>query len=139
MKRKDSLETSGIIVAIVFGVGLAATIITVIAMIVHSKKKLRTAKQAQLLAAATSKGRGPSAAVETRNPFASDANLPLITPGGTRSDQANYSQQDYFEGAGQGGTGSLTPPEYRGVGAQGAPPAPQLHQGVGGLGQNPRY
>ncbi|KAH7329956.1 hypothetical protein BKA65DRAFT_46654 [Rhexocercosporidium sp. MPI-PUGE-AT-0058] len=148
MKRDNSLKTSGLVVAIAFGVGLAATAIAVIAMVIHGKNKVKAKQQAQLLAAASSRsGRGgdvEAAKAFTRpNPMASDATIPLITPGGQRSDQANYSQQEYFVG-GQG-TGRLTPPEYRGAGSSGsgssAPPVPrlELHQGLGTLGQNPRY
>merc|ERR1712098_1009738 len=141
MRRDNTLTTSGLVVAIAFGVGLAATAIAVIAMVIHGKNKVKANQQAQLLAAASSRGgRDVEAAKAFTRPMASDANLPLITPGGTRSDQASYPQQEYFEGA-QGG--SLTPPEYRGAGSSssGAPPVPrlELHQGLGALGQNPRY
>ncbi|KAH9216781.1 hypothetical protein DL95DRAFT_387310 [Leptodontidium sp. 2 PMI_412] len=146
MRRDNSLTTSGLIVAIAFGVGLAATAIAVIAMIIHGKNQEKAKQQAQLLAAASSRsGRGgdvEAAKAFTRpNPMASDANLPLITPGGPRSDHASYSQQEYFEQ----GQGNLTPPEYRGAGSSGSgsgvPDVPrlELHQGLGALGQNPRY
>ncbi|PVH78274.1 hypothetical protein DL98DRAFT_516789 [Cadophora sp. DSE1049] len=144
MRRDNTLTTSGLVVAIAFGVGLAATAIAVIAMVIHGKNKVKANQQAQLLAAASSRGgRDVEAAKAFRRPsggaMASDANLPLITPGGTRSDQTSYTQQEYFEGA--QGMGNLTPPEYRGAGASGAPPVPrlELHQGLGALGQNPRY
>ncbi|KAH7403644.1 hypothetical protein BKA64DRAFT_457848 [Cadophora sp. MPI-SDFR-AT-0126] len=146
MRRDNTLTTSGLVVAIAFGVGLAATAIAVIAMVIHGKNKVKANQQAQLLAAASSRGgrdveAGKSFTRPKGGAMASDANLPLITPGGTRSDQASYAQQDYFEG-GQG-TGGLTPPEYRGAGSSssGAPPVPrlELHQGLGALGQNPRY
>ncbi|KAG4434215.1 hypothetical protein IFR05_010285 [Cadophora sp. M221] len=144
MRRDNSLTTSGLVVAIAFGVGLAATAIAVIAMIIHGKNQEKAKQQAQLLAAASSRsGRGgdvEAAKAFTRpNPMASDANLPLITPGGPRSDHASYGQQEYFEQ----GAGRLTPPEYRGAGSSGSgsgvPPVPRLHQGLGALGQNPRY
>lgn len=115
-------------------------------MIIHGKNQEKAKQQAQLLAAASSRsGRGgdvEAAKAFTRpNPMASDANLPLITPGGPRSDHASYSQQEYFEQ----GQGNLTPPEYRGAGSSGSgsgvPDVPrlELHQGLGALGQNPRY
>ncbi|KAK0104797.1 hypothetical protein ONS95_005065 [Cadophora gregata] len=143
MRRDNHLTTSGIVVAIAFGVGIAATTIAVIAMIIHGKNKVKANRQAQLLAVASSRGRGGrdvEAAKGFSKPMTSDANLPLITPGGPRSDQPIYGQQEYFEGAGQA-MRSLTPPEYRSVSGSGAPPVPrlELHQGLGALGQNPRY
>ena len=52
-------------------------------------------------------------------------NVPLMTPGGARSDQQNYSRQGYSNAPGVG----LNP------GEQGRA-APKLHPGLGALGQN---
>jgi hypothetical protein len=56
----------------------------------------------------------------------SDAHLPLITPGGMRSDQQSYGHQDgYFE---HGPQGSAVPPV----------PKIQIHPGLGAVGQQRR-
>jgi hypothetical protein len=133
MKRDDKLTTSGLIVTIVFGVAIAATAIAFGIMCVRNSAKAKQEQRAQLLAAASSKGNDVEA-----QPFPnrSEANLPLITPGGTRSGETGYygaSQpgQDYFGQSGSGGN-SVTPPANRGG-------APQLHQGLGALGGETRY
>ncbi|KAE8452295.1 hypothetical protein EG329_000995 [Mollisiaceae sp. DMI_Dod_QoI] len=130
MKRDDSLTTSGLIVTIVFSLAIAAAAIAFTVMTFRNNAKVKQEERARLLAAATSKGGDVEA-----QPFSnrSEAALPLITPGGTRSEQTQYynqPQQDYF-GQGIGGGNSVTPPAQRGN-------APQLHQGLGALGQE-RY
>ena len=78
--------------------------------------------------------RGKGLDTEYASPFAggrnqamrSDANLPLIAPGGIRSDQQSYGQQEgYFE---HGPEGSAVPPV----------PKIQIHPGLGALGQENR-
>ncbi|KAF8865584.1 hypothetical protein BDZ45DRAFT_684126 [Acephala macrosclerotiorum] len=133
MQRDNNLTTSGLIVTIVFGVAIAATAIAFGIMCVRNSAKAKQEQRAQLLAAAGSKGND----VEAQSfPNRSEANLPLITPGGTRSEQTGYygasqPQQDYFGQSGSGGN-PLTPPANRGG-------APQLHQGLGALGGETRY
>jgi type II secretory pathway pseudopilin PulG len=132
MKKDDSLSTSGLIVTIAFGVGISAALIAWGIVAWKGKQKQKREEQAALLRAASRHGKGRD--VEA---VASDANLPLITPGAQRSEQYNagqgYSQggQDYFNQAQSGGN-SVTPPGQRGN-------APQLHQGLGALGQETRY
>lgn len=79
------------------------------------------------MAAASSKGADIEAQSSTKA-NRSEAALPLITPGGTRSEQYQ-PQQDYFGQSTDGGN-SVTPPGGR---------APQLHLGLGALGQETRY
>jgi hypothetical protein len=77
-------------------------------------------------------GSGKGQDVESISPLAgtrnkgmrSDASLPLITPGGIRSDQQSYGQQEYFE--------------QHGPGRNAGPPVPKLPPGVGALGQENR-
>jgi len=60
----------------------------------------------------------------------SDAHVPLISPGGTRSDQAYqhpYNTDSYFNAP--GGSNSVSPGEGQGA-------APRLHPGLGALGQD---
>ncbi|KUJ08055.1 uncharacterized protein LY89DRAFT_691355 [Mollisia scopiformis] len=129
MKRDNTLTTSGLIVTIVFGLAIGVAIIAFIVMGVRNSKKVKQQEYAHQMAAASTKG----ADVESQsfaNANRSEAALPLITPGGTRSDQYQ-PQQDYF-GQSSGGGNSVTPPAGRGN-------APQLHQGLGALGQETRY
>jgi len=70
---------------------------------------------------------------QQRNP--SEANVPLISPGGTRSDQPYqhpYNSADYFNAPAAGGSNSVSPNE----GGRGG--APKLHPGLGALGQDYR-
>jgi hypothetical protein len=126
MKRDDSLTTSGLVVTIAFAVGIVAAIIAFVAVGLHGRNKSRKAEQAALLAQASS-GRGKdieASPFARSNPAASDSNLPLMTPGGQRSEGYNASQQDYFEQGQQRRAGSG---------------APRLNPGLGALGQDTHY
>lgn len=127
IKTDNRLDTSGIVVAIIFALGLVITFVIVIAMVMRSKKQLKQMRQAQLLNAANARsGRRDVEAAQTfQKAGASAADLPLIPPGGMRSDQQSYGGQEY---------GGSQQTERRP-----APPAPQLNQGLAALGQNPRY
>ncbi len=124
MRRDNTLSTSGLIVAIVFGVGIVASIVAIIFVHVRGKQKQKRDEQ---VAAMMKSSRVPDKEMEssrvplpTGRGMQSEDNLPLIAPGGVRSDQQYY---------GDGG-------EY-----QGQTQAPRLHQGLGGLdgGPSPRY
>ncbi|TVY25793.1 hypothetical protein LHYA1_G004554 [Lachnellula hyalina] len=136
MKRDAPLTTSGIVVAIVFGVAITAVIISIIIVSMHARRK---AKRAQINAAMVSGSLGKSAADdEGPAPYriggASDA-TPLITPGGGRSEQTQYAgaHQEYFGSRGAGSEAGVSPGSN--------PTAPTLpiirteHSGVGALGQ----
>ncbi|TVY35585.1 hypothetical protein LSUB1_G005617 [Lachnellula subtilissima] len=82
MKRDAPLTTSGIVVAIVFGVSIAVVIVSIIIVSMHARRK---AKSAQINAAMLSGSLGKSAAEDEGSaPYriggASDA-TPLIPPG----------------------------------------------------------
>lgn len=81
-------------------------------------------------------GKGRAAPdVEASQPYGqpnpSEAHVPLMEPGGVRSDQQNYQQQynapDYFNAP--GGSNSVSPNDPGRA-------APKLHPGLGALGQN---
>lgn len=123
MRRDDHLTTSGLIVTIIFSAALVATVIAFIVMGMRNSKKARQQEYAQQMAAASSKGADVEAQSFTKA-NRSEAALPLIPPGGQRSDQYQ-PQQDYF-GQENGGGNSVTPPGSRA-------PQIQLH------GQETRY
>ena len=133
MKQENHLTVSGIVVTVAFGVGLGATIIVVAVMQLRSRNNTRRESSAPLLMVGGDnwKGVGGSDIEATqalgRRGFgmASEANLPLITPGGTRSDQQyhNKTEADYSAQA-PSASGSNT---ERGV-------VPKLLQGLGALG-----
>lgn len=120
MKRDNSLTTSGLIVTIFFAVGLVAALIAFVAIAIRSKSKAKAEERKRLLEDASSGGKD----VEAATPFsstrsragASESNLPLVAPGGQRSEAYSGGQQDYF--------------------SQGQ--APRLNPGLGALGQD-RY
>lgn len=132
MKREDNLTTSGLIVTIVFAGGIGLAFLSWAIFCLRSRQ--RNKRQEQLHRMMERSGKGPD--VESISPFAarpstrankamrSDASLPLITPGGTRSDQQSYRQEGYFEQHGPEGN----PP----------PPVPKLHPGLNALGQDSR-
>jgi hypothetical protein len=132
MKREDKLTTSGLIVTIVFGGGIAAALLSWAILCLRSSQRNKRQEQIRRMMASSGKGQD----VESISPFArpstrsnkamrSDASLPLITPGGIRSDQQTYGQQEgYFE---QHGPGGNVPS-----------PAPKLHPGLNALGQENR-
>lgn len=125
--RDDSLTTSGLIVTIVFGIAIAATIIAFIVMCMRNSKKVKQQEYASQMAAASSKGNDVEAQSFTNAAMRSEAQLPLMTPGGVRSEGYSGAQQDYFEGG-----NSVTP-------SNGRAPQIQLHGGLGALGQETRY
>jgi hypothetical protein len=140
MKKEDKLTTSGLIVTIIFVGGTLAAIISWSIIGLRARNRRRHNEQVRQMMASSGKGRSGSD-IEAVSSFGgrrnqamtSEANLPLISPGGTRSDQQSYGQQEgYFEQHGMGGN-SLTPPGREGPGA------PKLHPGLGALGQEGRY
>lgn len=115
MKRDVPLTTSGIVVAILFGVSITGVIVGIIAMGVHARSK---AKRAQINAAMLSGSLGKSAADDAGPlPYRiggggggpSDAS-PLITPG-ARSEQTQYpgAHQEYFGSRGAGSQSATSP------------------------------
>ncbi|TVY82558.1 hypothetical protein LSUE1_G002859 [Lachnellula suecica] len=126
MERNAPLTTSGIVVSAVFGLGISATIIVLIVMCLKARSKANrdNRERAALLAGVNSKpamkdvelspynAGGPGAGV-------SDSNLPLVTPGGVRSEQTGYSgtQQEYFGQQGGGYDVGVSPGSH----SQGVP------------------
>ena len=140
MKKEDKLTTSGLIVSIAFVGGILAAIVSWTIVSLRARNRRKHNEQVRQMMASSGKGRSGSD-VEAVSSFggrrhqamASEANLPLISPGGTRSDQQSYGQQEgYFSQHALGGN-SLTPPGREGPGA------PKLHPGLGALGQETRY
>jgi len=84
MKRDDSLTTSGLVVTIVFAVGIGAAIVAFTILGLRSRAKAKKDAAARLLAAAHSGSDGKDE--EAAHAFvsskggASEANLPLIPP-----------------------------------------------------------
>lgn len=139
MKRDNKLTTSGLIVAIAFGAGISAALIAWLIVSMRARSRSKHNEQVKKMMEGKPRSRSDVEGISSfagegrRNPaMSSEANLPLITPGGTRSDQTHYGQQEgYFQQQGSGGN-SLTPPGQQ-------PGAPRIHQGIGGLGQEQRY
>jgi len=115
MKRDVPIGTAGIVIAIVFGVGIASAIVGIIVMSVRGRSK---AKRAQINAAMVSGSLGKSAA-DGAGPApyrigvggASDA-TPLIPPGtpvGGRSGQYPGAHQAYFGNRGAGSESAISP------------------------------
>ncbi len=103
MKREDNLTTSGLIVTIMFAGGIGAALLAWAVLCLRSRTRAK--RQEQLRRMMASSGKGDD--VESISPFAtrptmrsrargSDANLPLITPGGTRTAQQTYAQQEAY-------------------------------------------
>jgi len=123
MKEDNHLTTSGLAVTILFAVSiflaaLAATISIYRGRAAAKRKEYAHAAITGGGAAAFNKGKARAGDVESsQHPYVqrdpSEAHLPLISPGGSRSDQP-----EYFEGPGS------------------QRQAPKLHPGLGALGQN---
>ncbi len=150
MKIDNHLTTSGLAVAITFGVVIVGFAITLIVLKIQAKKNARRAElqreaqfggpgygnrkyaDVEVADAYKQARRAPGFALNPREGMHSDANLPLIAPGGPRSDQQQYNQQDYFAQTMSTGSHSASP-GGRGRGAASNTP-PKLHQGLAGLG-----
>jgi len=145
MKRDDHLTASGLAVTIVFGTAIIGFTIALIIMKVKERQTSRRAEaeRAALLGGGfVGKPRSSRNDVETadaypqvrrnaRNPLSplreaagSEANLPLIAPGGPRSDQPQYD--DFGQDETVGEQGRAGPPNV----------PPKLHQGLGALAQD---
>ncbi|CZT41960.1 uncharacterized protein RSE6_01784 [Rhynchosporium secalis] len=138
MLRKNEITTSGLVVAIALGVGLSASLIAVIVTVILGRKKKRAMRQAHFLNVAAGKGEGGGEdGFARRQMVMSDAALPLI-PNGGRDDR--YTQQEHYD-QGPRAQGESTPESTGANPEAGITPVPklELHQGLGGLGQNPRY
>lgn len=127
MRRDDKLTMSGLIVTIALVAGIVAAIIAFVAVAIHGKSKLKAQERAKLLQSADS-GRNYESAnafsgARSGRPVTSESHLPLVTPGGQRSDNYQVDQQEYFnQGQGQGQASG----------------APRLNPGLGALAQE-RY
>lgn len=130
MKKQDNLTTSGLVVTIVFAGGIGAALFAWAILCLRSRNRNKRQEALQRMMGSSGKGLD----TEYASPFAaarnqamrSDANLPLITPGGIRSDQQSYGHQEgYFE---HGPEGSAVPPV----------PKIQIHPGLGSVGQQSR-
>lgn len=122
MKKDNHLTTSGLIVTIAFTAGILAAVIGALAVNMRSRTKAkREAQVAAMMASSIPAGRDVERSVVPQ--MRSDDNLPLIAPGGQRSQGQYYNVS--------GGAGEEQ--EMRS--------APRLHQGLGALGQDqpPRY
>jgi len=135
MRRDDHLTTSGIVVTIVFGIGITSFVIALIVMKCQERAANKRRKQAERAALLSGKGRSRS---DTENAEAyararsnsrialnpreglgmqSEADLPLIAPGGTRSDQQYYPQEysDQERRASNSGTPPVQPKLHPGL------------------------
>lgn len=139
LKKDNHLTTSGLIVTSGFAISIIAAAIAIVASHYQSRAAGRRRERERLAllgpGAYESNDIGRAAPdVEAVQPYSrrnpSEAHVPLITPGGARSDQQSYQQQnssDFFSA--QGGADSVPPNESGRA-------APKLHPGLGALGQN---
>ena len=102
MKREDNLTTSGLIVTIIFAGGIGVALLSWAILCLRSRRRVQQQEQRRRMMASSKLDD-----VESISPFAarpsmrikargSDANLPLITPGGPRSDRQTYTQQEGY-------------------------------------------
>lgn len=119
MLRDDKLTTSGTAVAIVFGIAIGGIAIAIFVMNMKSRAATRRAKL-ERVALLGGGGNGIHVPYQ-HNP--SEANVPLMSPSGTRreaADPADGQQGDYQQTVDDGS-------------------APRLHPGLGALGQDTTY
>ncbi|KAI9050798.1 hypothetical protein LZ554_004917 [Drepanopeziza brunnea f. sp. 'monogermtubi'] len=98
LTRKDSLDTAGLIVTVVFSIVLSAITIAVIVMVIRDYQREKQYRAAKLLAEAASKSQGEEARTSrkprtTMKPMASHADLPLMTPAEDRNDNHSVHQE----------------------------------------------
>ncbi len=130
MKKDNSLTTSGLIVTIIFAVGIFLSFAGVLIVNLRANAKAKHDAQVQLMMKSSM---NHNTDVETAQTFGmrSEANLPLITPEAAKSEQYNYGQQHDYFGQEPAGSSSLTAEPSV------APnPPPKLHPGLGALGQD---
>lgn len=140
LRRDNHLTTSGVVVTIAFAVSIIGAAISILVAQYRTRSGIRRREVERMAllggGAYARNGKGRAApdveATQTygpRNP--SEAHVPLMSPGGARSEQHGYPQQhnapDYFNAP--GGSSSVSP---NGAGQA----APKLHPGLGALGQN---
>ncbi|KAL3427840.1 hypothetical protein PVAG01_01350 [Phlyctema vagabunda] len=140
MKRDNTLTTSGLVVALVFGFGIGAFIVALIVMYCQAARQAKRDKAERMALLSNprmGKERSDSdvEAARARNTFlqqhdeqGSEANIPLITTTG-----AGQSHNDFGDDVGEA---NYNPPSSR-TGVPPVPPLPpKLHQGLGSLGQH---
>jgi len=140
MVRDVPLQTSGIVVAAVFGLSIAGVIVGLIVMCVRARSKANRdrIRAAMLSSSGAKSGMNDmeSAPYKIGGGGTSDS-APLIAQGDARSEQTSYSgaHQEYFGSRGTGSDSVISPDSS----SQGVSPVPtiqlQMHQGLGMLGQ----
>lgn len=140
MRRDNHLTTGGLIVTISFAFGIVGAILAVIVSHYQSNAANRKveAERAALLgdgafaATGNGKGRAASAAPTYQQHNPSEAVIPLMTPGGSRSDEVYQhpynNDNDYYQASGAAGSNPGPAGGHSG--------APKLHPGLGALGQD---
>jgi hypothetical protein len=116
------MTTSGVIVAIVFATGLSTAALAIFLYQMSSRAASKRAAMQRAALHAGGSGKGKMADVPYGQGNANDANVPLMSPNGTRQDNAYpYAQQLDYEPSPADGS------------------APRLHPGLGALGHNNDY